>query len=484
MVQLNPNFIKHIANELPEHLCLDEFIAICDKPLRKSIRVNTLKISSAEFIQLMEPKGWHFESIPWCKDGFWVSHDEALQPGNLIEHIQGLFYIQEASSMLPPTALFDDVSNTAMILDVASAPGSKTTQIAALMQNQGLLVANEYSASRVKVLHANVLRMGASNVALTHFDGRVFGEYLYETFDAILLDAPCGGEGTVRKDPNALKHWDISDVTAIADTQKDLIESAFLALKTGGTLVYSTCTLSQLENQQICYHLQKTYPDALVFMPLNDLFPNAQAACTPEGFLHVWPQIYDSEGFFVAKIKKTASVERLKKPPKLQKNFPFTPATDKQILALTQYLRECFAITLPTDSHVMQRDDEFWLFPNSFNPLIGKMRFQRIGLKLADAMKKGFKVKHEAVQALIGTTESNPHCIELSSQQAQQFLMGRDIETTTFSIEDQQWLSQHNQGEMLVSHHHSVLGVVKHLGHRLKNNLPRELVKDNVTFIE
>ena len=481
MVQLNPNFIKHISDELPKHLSLDEFIAICDKPLRKSIRVNTLKITSAEFVLLMQNKGWQFDPIPWCDDGFWINVDDEQQLGNLVEHIQGLFYIQEASSMLPPTAIFDDISPE-LILDVASAPGSKTTQMAALMHNKGLLVANEYSASRVKVLHANVLRMGASNVALTHFDGRVFGEYMYDTFDAILLDAPCGGEGTVRKDANALKNWDINDVTAIADTQKDLIEAAFLALKTGGTLVYSTCTLSQLENQHICYHLQQTYPDAVEFVPLNNLFPNAQAACTPEGFLHVWPQIFDSEGFFVAKIRKIAPIERIKKQPKLQKNFPFSIATDKQIEALSDYLLSHFDITLPHDTSVMQRDDEFWLFPNQFMSMVGKMRFQRIGLKLADALKKGFKVRHEAIIALVGSTLNNQNCIELTSLQAQQFLMGRDIETASFSPERQQWLNEHVHGEMLVSHHQCALGVVKHLGHRLKNNLPRELVRDKVAY--
>ncbi|MCL1142644.1 16S rRNA (cytosine(1407)-C(5))-methyltransferase RsmF [Shewanella gaetbuli] len=484
MVQLNPNFIKHIARELPSHLSLNEFIESCNTPLRKSIRVNTLKISSADFIQLMSNKGWHFDPIPWCKDGFWIDVTDEAQLGNSIEHIQGLFYIQEASSMLPPTALFDKLTNAETILDVASAPGSKTTQISALMDNKALLVANEYSASRVKILHANVLRMGAKNVALTHFDGRVFGEYLYETFDAILLDAPCGGEGTVRKDPNALKNWQIEDVEAIADTQKDLIESAFLALKPGGTLVYSTCTLSQIENQQICYHLQQAYPHAVEFIPLINLFDDADKACTSEGFLHVWPQIYDSEGFFVAKIRKTSSVERIKKQPKLQKNFPFQQTPANQLAALTQYLSQNFAIELPDNTTVMQRDDEFWLFPNQFLPLIGKMRFQRIGLKLADALKKGFKVRHEAIIALTVGVKSDKktdsRSIELNESQAQQFLMGRDIEFSSFSSALQQWLAQQSHGEMLVSYHFIPLGVVKHLGHRLKNNLPRELVRDKV----
>jgi 16S rRNA (cytosine1407-C5)-methyltransferase len=481
MAQLNPNFINHIEKELPAHLSLETFIAYCDKPLRKSIRVNTLKITTADFVDIMSQAGWQLSPIPWCKDGFWIDGKEDIQLGNAIEHIQGLFYIQEASSMLPPTALFCDVPRPEIILDVAAAPGSKTTQIAALMNNNGLLVANEYSASRVKVLHANVLRMGASHTALTHFDGRVFGEYLFESFDAILLDAPCGGEGTVRKDPLALKHWDIDDVTTISETQKDLIASAFLALKPGGILIYSTCTLSQLENQHICQHLQQTYPDAVEFVSLATLFDGADKACTEDGFLHVWPQIYDSEGFFVAKIRKIASVERVKEQPKSQKNFPFTPVNEKQKAELIQYFQKNFCLELPSDDVIMLRDNEYWLFPAQFIPFIGKMRFQRIGIKLADAMKKGYKAKHEAVIAL--SAVHNPSkTIELNAPQAQDYLMGRDIATTTFDPPTQQQLAIMPQGEMLVSYHKVVLGVVKHLGHRLKNNLPRELVRDNVNL--
>ncbi|WP_282166834.1 16S rRNA (cytosine(1407)-C(5))-methyltransferase RsmF [Shewanella japonica] len=477
MAQINPNYLTHISSELPEHLDLDEFIAACQRPLRKSIRVNTLKISVAAFIDIMKQKNWSYEPIPWCSEGFWITHSEDQQPGNMVEHIQGLFYIQEASSMLPPVALFDSTDSNILetVLDVASAPGSKTTQLAALMNNHGLLIANEYSSSRVKILHANVQRMGVNQCALTHFDGKVFGEYLYEKFDAILLDAPCGGEGTVRKDPNALKHWQLDDVTDIAETQKVLIESALLALKPGGTLVYSTCTLSQIENQQICHYIQQQYPDAVEFMPLNGLFPGAEKACTEEGFLHVWPQIYDSEGFFVAKIKKITSVPRLKKCPKPQRNFPFVSANSKQVMAIKAYFSQQFNIQLPENYTVMLRDDEYWLFPTKFNEFIGLMRFQRIGFKLADVMKKGFKVKHEAIIALSHYIQNTERVIELSRAQAIEFLMGRDISTQEID-----GIEQSAMGEMLVSFNQTPLGVVKHLGHRLKNNLPRDLVKDKI----
>lgn len=133
------------------------------------------------------------------------------------------------------------------------------------MGNQGAILANEYSASRVKVLHANISRCGISNVALTHFDGRVFGAALPEMFDAILLDAPCSGEGVVRKDPDALKNWSVESNLEIAATQRELIESAFHALRPGGTLVYSTCTLNREENESVLAWLKETWPEAVEF---------------------------------------------------------------------------------------------------------------------------------------------------------------------------------------------------------------------------
>ncbi|WP_028766884.1 16S rRNA (cytosine(1407)-C(5))-methyltransferase RsmF [Shewanella fidelis] len=472
MAHFNQNFLDSIERELPTHLSMDDFIAYSNKPLRLSIRVNTLKISVDSFIELMTTKGWQFDPIPWCAEGFWVSNSVDIQLGNTIEHLQGLFYIQEASSMLPPTALFDgehaDINANLRVLDMASAPGSKTTQIAALMDNQGLLVANEYSASRVKVLHANVARMGVANCALTHFDARVFGEYLYETFDSILLDAPCSGEGTIRKDPDALKNWDNNENKGIVDTQKALIESAFLALKVGGQLVYSTCALSRQENQDVCHHLKTVFGDAVEFTSLNKLFRHAEKACTEEGFLHVWPQIYDSEGFFVAKIKKLTSVERQVEEPRKQKNFPFSEAKPKQAAELKSYFKETFGITLPKHAEIMERDLEYWLFPKAMTPLIGKMRFQRIGLKLADALKKGYKVRHEAILAL-----SSPNMINLTDEQAKEFLMGRDISLTE---------KVKPQGEVIVAYANAPLGVAKHLGNKLKNNLPRDLVKDKIAL--
>ncbi|RCJ85573.1 16S rRNA (cytosine(1407)-C(5))-methyltransferase RsmF, partial [Klebsiella pneumoniae] len=309
-------FLAQMRAAMPAHLSFDDFIAACQRPLRRSIRVNTLKISVDDFLSLVAPYGWQLAPVPWCAEGFWIERedDDALPLGSTAEHLSGLFYIQEASSMLPVAALFADNRQPERVMDVAAAPGSKTTQIAARMGNAGGILANEFSASRVKVLHANISHCGISNVALTHFDGRVFGAALPETFDAILLDAPCSGEGVVRKDADALKNWSPESNLDIAATQRELIDSAFHALRPGGTLVYSTCTLNREENQSVIEWLLSRYPQAVEILPLGELFPGAADALTAEGFLHVFPQIYDCEGFFVARLRKTAAIDPLPAP--------------------------------------------------------------------------------------------------------------------------------------------------------------------------
>ena len=454
---------------LPSHLSLDDFIAACQRPLRRSIRVNTLKISVADFLALVSPYHWQLTPVPWCEEGFWIEReDEASLPlGSTAEHLSGLFYIQEASSMLPVAALFADSNAPERVMDVAAAPGSKTTQIAARMANRGAILANEFSASRVKVLHANISRCGIQNVALTHFDGRVFGAALPEAFDAILLDAPCSGEGVIRKDPDALKNWSVESNLDIAATQRELIDSAFHALRPGGTLVYSTCTLNRDENEDVCLWLKAQYPDAVEFLPLNDLFASAEDAITPEGFLHVFPQIYDCEGFFVARLRKTAAIAPLPAPKFKVGNFPFTPLKSCEAEQVTTAARKA-GLNWNDDLHLWQRDKEIWLFPANIEPLIGKVRFSRIGIRLAEVHNKGYRWQHEAVIALAGTSNT----FALTHQEAEEWYRGRDVYPETAPSQD----------DVVVTYQGYPLGLAKKVGSRLKNSYPRELVRDGRLF--
>ncbi|WP_423767523.1 16S rRNA (cytosine(1407)-C(5))-methyltransferase RsmF [Enterobacter roggenkampii] len=454
---------------LPSHLSLDDFIAACQRPLRRSIRVNTLKISVEDFLALVAPYSWQLTPVPWCAEGFWIERDDedAVPLGSTAEHLSGLFYIQEASSMLPVAALFADGNSPERVMDVAAAPGSKTTQIAARMGNRGAILANEFSASRVKVLHANISRCGIHNVALTHFDGRVFGAALPEAFDAILLDAPCSGEGVVRKDPDALKNWSVESNLEIAATQRELIESAFHALRPGGTLVYSTCTLNRDENEDVCLWLKAQYPDAVEFLPLNDLFVSAQEAITPEGFLHVFPQIYDCEGFFVARLRKTQAVAPLPAPKFKVGNFPFAPLKGRDAAQLVA-AAEKIGLVWDESLHLWIRDKEVWLFPAEIEPLIGKVRFSRIGIRLAEVHNKGYRWQHEAVIALAG----HENAFALTHQEAEEWYRGRDVYPDSTPSGD----------EVIVTYQGYPLGLAKKVGSRLKNSYPRELVRDGRLF--
>ncbi len=272
----------------------------------------------------------------------------------------------------------------------------------------------------------------------------------------------------VRKDPDALKNWSVESNLDIASTQRELIDSAFHALRPGGTLVYSTCTLNRDENEEVCLWLKAQYPDAVEFLPLNDLFASAEDAITPEGFLHVFPQIYDCEGFFVARLRKTAAIAPLPAPTFKVGNFPFTPLKSREAEQVTTAARKA-GLNWNDDLHLWQRDKEIWLFPANIEPLIGKVRFSRIGIRLAEVHNKGYRWQHEAVIALAGTANT----FALTHQEAEEWYRGRDVYPETAPSQD----------DVVVTYQGYPLGLAKKVGSRLKNSYPRELVRDGRLFI-
>ena len=463
------HFIDDVKTYLPNHLKLDDFINACRRPLRKSIRVNTLKITVEDFIKKAEQKNWQLTPIPWCNEGFWLerpsNEEQNLALGNTDLHLSGAMYVQEASSMLPPIALKQSIQTSNTVLDMASAPGSKTSQLAALMNNQGVLVANELSSSRLKVLSATLKRMGVGNCALSHFDGVIFGNYMYECFDSILLDAPCSGEGTVRKDADALKNWSIESNIQIAQVQKDLIKSAFYALKPGGTLVYSTCTLTPLENQQVCEYLLAEFGEFITPESLSDLFPGADKATTAEGYLHVWPQTYDSEGFFIAKFKKHASCNNPNQTVK-KGAFPFVEFDKKPTTAFMNELKKHFGLTnLP--GTLMQRDKELWLFPQGFDAIQNKIKYARLGIQIGIIHKNGVRLTHEFATVLGSACKTNTYA--LNGEQANDYFNGKDVRLAEPTKE---------LGEVVFTLCGCPIGLGKWQKNKIKNSLPRDLVQN------
>ncbi len=466
-----PNeFIEHLKSQGLAEKQVPAFIEACQTPLRKSVRVNTLKLSVGEFKQRALAWGWELTPIPWCDTGFWIARSEQSENneslGNFIEHLQGGFYIQESSSMIPPEALNFIANDLTIVLDMAAAPGSKTTQLAALMNNTGTLVANELSSSRVKVLHSSIQRCGVSNVILTHQDGRVFGERCANSFDAILLDAPCGGEGTVRKDPDAMSNWSFEALNMLSNLQKELIISAYHALRPGGTLVYSTCTLSKEENQQVCDHLLLQCSD-MQPISLENLYPEATQCLTAEGYLHVFPHIYDSEGFFVAAFKKD-SLKQSSLTAIIPKKWPFNRLSKKDEALVCDYFKKQFGFNLSEKKQSLwQRDNEIWCFPDHAGYIADKIKVQRAGFKILELHKSNIRTQHDA--AIVWGTLFTRQSLALSLEQTINYYQGKDVDVE----------HQLKKGECVLTYNGLPLGLGKVLPNKIKNNLVRSLVRDN-----
>lgn len=280
--------------------------------LRRSIRVNTLKMVVSELRKRVEGK-WMLTQIPWCAEGFWIEHKgigekKRRDVGNLVEHQLGYIYIQEAVSMIPPIVLNPKPGE--IVLDMCSAPGSKASQIAMYMENKGVFVANDFTGIRLAPLGINLQRCGVTNCIITRMYGQNFRNF---KFDRILVDVPCSGTGTIRKSLKTFRIWNPTMVQRLAGTQKRLIENAFNNLKEDGTLVYSTCSLEPEEDEGVVDYLILKYDNAkLENIELEGLkrgeavveFGDKKYSSEVKKCLRIWPQDNDTEGFFVAKIRK------------------------------------------------------------------------------------------------------------------------------------------------------------------------------------
>lgn len=264
---------------------------------RKSIRVNTLKATVAQVRKELEEHGWKLEPIPWCKIGFYVENTERRDIGNLRGHQEGKFFVQSSVSMIPVIAL--DPRPGEKVLDLCAAPGSKTTQIAAMMRNKGILVANEMDAGRIKKLLINLKRCGVTIARVTRYAGERFPKDVAGLYDRILVDAPCSGSGLIKgviaKSVETIKMWNPNRINGLGRLQRKLLENAFSLLKEGGVLVYSTCSLEPEEDEQVVEWFLANVGGRLERID----FPREN-----NGVLKIWPQDYDTEGFFIARIRK------------------------------------------------------------------------------------------------------------------------------------------------------------------------------------
>ena len=229
-------------------------------PLVQCVRVNPLQGDTEKIVTEMKQVGWDGTRHEWYKDGYTIASGyEALRDSALVT--EGKIYIQNPSSWLPVIAL--DPKRGDRILDICAAPGGKTSHIAALQENSGEIIANDNSRARLLRLQANLTRLG-TNAECTLYDATRLTKYIEpESFDKILLDAPCSGEGLINLDnPKSLDTWSVAHIRRLSELQKKLITQAWQLLKPGGTLVYSTCTMAPEENETVIDYLLRRYEDA------------------------------------------------------------------------------------------------------------------------------------------------------------------------------------------------------------------------------
>jgi len=292
-----------------------EFFDICYTKCPSSIRCNSLKIEVSKLRKRLESYGWKiiqpFRDFPEV-----MIVDSGPEPGDLgktKEHLLGYYYVQEISSMLPMMALKPEAGD--FVLDLCASPGSKTTQAAAMMENGGTIIANEVSMGRVGILNSNLERCGVMNTIITRKEGVALCDRLLKKskirFDKILVDAPCSGEGTLRKSPKTFEMWNVNMIKKLAITQRKLAVAALKLLKVGGTMVYSTCTLAPEEDEMVVDYLLKNFNVEVEALKLPLKFRSGvcewggvSMSKDVEKCLRLYPQDNDTDGFFVAKIRR------------------------------------------------------------------------------------------------------------------------------------------------------------------------------------
>ena len=298
------DFRTHLNKYLTQEE-IDALIASFSSEEKKAIYLNQNKLNEAKFLELFPDAKPH----PVVPSGFLYNKNK-YELGKKIYHELGAYYIQEPSAML--VAHFLDAKPGDYVLDLCAAPGGKTIQTALKMQNEGLIIANDLSKSRANILLSNIERMGIANTVITSLDFDKCYQKLENYFDKIILDAPCSGSGMFRKSEEMKQDWTYEKVLKNAAIQKELIRICYHMLKEGGTLVYSTCSYSFEEDEEVIEHLLKTSDAELINIPS---FEGEFRSPKYKETVHLFPHLFEGEGHYIALIKKPGLLYKSKNSP-------------------------------------------------------------------------------------------------------------------------------------------------------------------------
>lgn len=259
MTELPLEFVSRMKSLLGNEY--NDYIDAFNRESVRAFRVNTDKISLEDFEKL---NIFSKNKVPYVKNGYYLEYDKI---GNHPYHHAGMLYVQEPAAMAPAECI--DIDPDWIILDMCAAPGGKSTQLKNKLGENGILVSNEIIPSRCKILTGNIERLGLQNTVTTCMDTNKLAKTFPDTFDLIMVDAPCSGEGMFRKDENAISEWSIENVKKCAVRQAEILENAAIALKDGGYIIYATCTFSFEENEMTVDSFLKNHPEFEI-IPVND----------------------------------------------------------------------------------------------------------------------------------------------------------------------------------------------------------------------
>ena len=286
-------------------LTVDKILAGMSGDRNTTLRVNNIKSDIQEVMSKLKENGIKFDRVQWYKDALIIKNVKEKQIQSLKMYDEGKIYLQSLSSMVPPLVL--NPKPNEKVLDLTAAPGSKTTQMAAMMQNKGYILANELDTLRCERLKYNVEKQGARIIEVNNGRGEVIGKKYESYFDKVLLDAPCSGEGRfLANDAKTYRSWSEKTVKELAKLQKKLLKSAYQALKLGGELVYSTCTLNREENEEIIeWAISELSGIKLenINLDIRNGVKGISNNKEIEKTIKILPS-KDTEGFFVAHFKK------------------------------------------------------------------------------------------------------------------------------------------------------------------------------------
>ncbi|MBR2011437.1 MAG: hypothetical protein IKA06_06820 [Clostridia bacterium] len=429
------------------------FCAALEAPAVRAFRVNTIKTTAERLLPLLP-----FEAKPldFAPDAFYATNEKV---GALPAHHAGMLYMQDPGAI--STVAAADLSHGMRVLDVCAAPGGKSTQLAAAIGTQGVLVSNEYVPARCRILQGNVERMGAANTVVTNLASNALADFFGACFDFVLVDAPCSGEGMLRKYEVAGEEWSEENVLLCAARQREILSHAARCVAPGGKLLYSTCTFSLEENEQNVAHFLDTHPDF-------SLIPVAPAvvAVTADGICvggrdltacrRFYPHLSPGEGQFLALMARTPSSEK-KSLPKSNALSPSRPETDTVTALFAETLTQTPKGTL------CRLRDSIFLVPDIPLPPVGVFA---AGVCIGTLQKNRIEPHHQLYSAYGPLFRRKLH-LSHSDPRTAQYLRGEEIDCPE--------LQNEKNGYACVFFEGAPLGGGKCVNGKLKNHYPKGL---------